>query len=61
MVIPTQYDLKPGGLAKELFGNPQLLWVFSAMNRDIIQDPLFDFRAGTIIRVPNKERLMSLL
>ena len=61
MVIPTKYDLKPGGLAKELYGNPRLLWIFSVMNRDIIQDPLFDFRAGTIIRVPTKERLMSLL
>lgn len=61
MVIPTKYDLKPGGLAKELYGNSKLLWVFSVMNRDIINDPLFDFRAGTIIRVPTKERINNLL
>lgn len=61
MVIPTKYDLKPGGLAKELYGNPRLLWVFSVMNREIITDPLFDFRAGIIIRVPTKERIESLL
>lgn len=61
MVIPTKYDLKPGGMANELYGDPQLLWVFSVFNREIIIDPLFDFRAGTIIRVPTKERLLSLI
>lgn len=61
MVIPTKFDLKPGGLAYELYGNAQLLWVFSVFNRDTIADPLFDFRAGKIIRVPTRERLRSIL
>ena len=61
MVIPTEYDLKPGGLANELYGDPQLMWVFSVFNRDTIADPLFDFRAGKIIRVPTRERLRTIL
>lgn len=61
MVIPTEYDLKPGMLAYKLYGSAQLLWVFSVYNRDVITDPLFDFRAGIIIRVPTKDRLSTLL
>lgn len=61
MVIPTEYDLKPGMLAYKLYGNAQLMWIFSVYNRDVINDPLFDFRAGTIIRVPTKDRLSNIL
>ena len=59
--IPTKYDLKPGLMAYDLYGDPQLLWVFSIMNRETINDPLFDFRAGKIIRIPTKTRLNNLL
>ena len=61
MVIPTEYDLKPGMLAYNLYGDAQLLWIFSIYNRETIIDPLFNFRAGKIIRVPTKERLLSLI
>lgn len=61
MVIPTEYDLKPGGLANELYGDPQLMWIFSVFNRDSIVDPLFDFTAGKIIRVPTKNRLLMMI
>lgn len=59
--IPTKYDLKPGLLANDLYGDPQLLWIFSIMNRDTITDPLFDFRAGKIIRIPTRERLYTYI
>lgn len=61
LVIPTEYDMKPGMLAYKLFGDAQLMWVFSVFNRETIVDPLFDFRAGKIIRVPTKERLGGLI
>ena len=61
IVIPTEYDMKPGMLAYKLFGDAQLMWVFSVFNRETIVDPLFDFRAGKIIRVPTKERLGGLI
>lgn len=61
MIITTEYHLKPGKLANDLYGNPQLMWVFSAYNRDNLLDPLNDFVEGKIIRVPTKNRLMSLI
>lgn len=61
IIIPTEFDLKPGGLAQKLYGDPQLMWIFSVYNRDIIIDPLFDFRAGKIIRVPTKNRLLDFI
>ena len=60
-IIPIKYDLKPGQLAYDLYGDAHLLWIFSVFNREIIVDPLFDFRAGKIIRVPTKERLGGLI
>lgn len=60
-IIPTKYDLKPGLLAYDLYGDAQLLWIFSVYNRDTIIDPLFDFRAGKIIKIPTRQRLNSLL
>ena len=59
--IPTKYDMKPGLLANDLYGDPHLLWVFSVMNRETINDPLFDFREGKIIRIPTKSRLLSII
>jgi len=60
-IIPTKYDLKPGQLAYDLYGDAQLMWIFSVYNRDILQDPLFDFRAGKIIRIPTKQRLENII
>lgn len=61
IVISTEYHLKPGKLANDLYGDPQLLWVFSAYNRDNLLDPLNDFVEGKIIRIPTKSRILSLI
>jgi len=60
-IIPTKYDLKPGLLAYDLYGDAQLMWIFSVYNRDILQDPLFDFRAGKIIKIPPKNKVVDLI
>jgi len=38
-----------------------LWWVFTQRNLDVIQDPIFDFRAGVEIYVPKKSGLFKLL
>ncbi len=57
--IPTQYNLRPYNLSYELFGTKDYWWVFQVLNMDKIRDPIYDFKAGLVIRIPTKERLMS--
>ena len=59
VVITNEYHLKPGKMAKDLYGSEKLCWIFSLFNRNNISDIIFDFTAGKIIRVPIKERLLS--
>jgi hypothetical protein len=44
-----------------LYGTSKLWWVFAQRNLDVIQDPVFDFIAGTQIFVPKKSGLVSIL
>lgn len=60
-VIPNQYDKQPWRLAHDLYGNERLLYIFALLNPDIIEDPLYDFTAGTTIRIPTVQRVQSYL
>lgn len=60
-VIQASYNYRPDLLAYDLYGNPKLWWVFAQRNADIIFDPIYDFKAGTIIKLPKKSKLLSAL
>lgn len=55
------YQYRPDLLANDLYGKPQLWWVFAARNPNIIKDPIFDFYRGQVIFIPEGTRLMSAL
>jgi hypothetical protein len=59
--IQPQYNLRPDLLAFDLYGDPALWWVFTQRNMDIIQDPIFDFTAGTKIYIPKNSSLTEML
>lgn len=61
ITIEEKYNQHPGKLAYDLYGNERLGWVFSYFNRSIIQDPIFDLKAGILIRVPTKQRLNNYI
>lgn len=61
VIIPSEYEYKPGNMAYAIYGNPELFWVFTYFNRDLIDDPIYDFKSGLIIKVPTQERLFSCL
>ena len=50
--IPPEFHLRPDLLAFDLYGNPNLFWIFAALNMDTIIDPINDFTAGKVIYVP---------
>jgi hypothetical protein len=51
-IIPSKYNLRPDLMAYNLYGNSKLWWVIIHYNRDVIKDPIFDFKAGLLIVVP---------
>jgi hypothetical protein len=59
--LSTYYNHRPDLLANDLYGTPKLWWVFMQRNMDIINDPIFDFVAGTVIRIPHKDSLFKVL
>ena len=57
--IESKYDRRPDLLAHNLYGNTRLWWVFARRNMNELKDPIKDFKAGTVIRIPNRETLSS--
>ncbi len=59
--IQPQYTYRPDLLSYDLYGTSKLWWVFAVRNIDTIKDPVFDFVAGTTIRLPQKTTLDTVL
>ena len=59
--IKPQYTYRPDLLAFDLYGTPKLCWVFSVRNMDVLKDPIFDFKAGTSIYLPQKSLLSAVI
>jgi hypothetical protein len=59
--IDEVYDLRPDLLANDLYDNPNLWWVFAVRNPNVLYDPVFDFRAGAVIRLPQRQGLFAAL
>ena len=59
--ISPKYNYRPDLLAFDLYGSPRLWWVFAQRNADVLFDPVYDFRAGTIIKLPKKSLLLKAL
>ncbi len=54
MIIPSKYNLRPDLMAYNVFGDTNAWWALIHYNRDVIKDPVFDFKAGLEIVVPKK-------
>lgn len=59
--IPAQYDEQPWRLAKDLYGNERLYYIFALLNPDELVDPIYDFSAGKVILVPTLQRVQVWL
>lgn len=55
--IENKFDKRPDLLAYELYGTTRLWWVFIVRNMDQFEDPIEDFKAGTVIRLPNNDAI----
>lgn len=59
--IESQYSYRPDLLSYDLYGTPDLWWVFIQRNLDVLQDPIFDFISGVQIYIPKKSSLIKVL
>jgi hypothetical protein len=59
--IEPKFAYRPDLLAYALYGTPELWWVFAQRNMDVLQDPIFDFTAGTQIYLCKKSSLTKVL
>jgi len=59
--ISTIYNLRPDLMAYDLYGDASLWWVFAARNPNTLLDPLWDFTAGKVIYLPQKQALITAL
>jgi len=59
--IQPQYTYRPDLLASDLYGDPNLWWVFIQRNLDILQDPILDFIPGTQIYICKNSSLKTAL
>jgi hypothetical protein len=59
--IEPQYTHRPDLLAYDLYQDSKLWWVFIQRNMNVLQDPIYDFVAGTKIYIPKGNALNQIL
>ena len=59
ITVDKKYEHRPRKLANDLYGEPELYWIFRTFNKEKIQDPIFDLKEGISIIIPEKNRLLS--
>ena len=55
--LTKEYEFRPDLLAFDLYNDVNLWWVFVIRNKNVIKDPIFDFRAGLQIYLPKLSTL----
>ena len=53
VTISAEHHERPDQLAYAVYGTPNLFWIFWARNKDVIVDPIHDFKSGKEIYVPS--------
>ena len=59
--ITATYENRPDLLAYDLYQDSTLWWVFAIRNRTTIKDPIYDFKAGVRIYIPQQSTINSML
>ena len=57
--ITQEFLSRPDLMSYKAYGTPDLWWVIYEFNG--IKDPLFELKLGTILRIPEKERVLEAI
>jgi hypothetical protein len=58
-VLTSRYHHRPDILAFDIYGTPELWWVFMLRNMNLIRDPIYDFVTGIEVVVPSAETIRA--
>lgn len=61
VTIEAKYENRPDLFANDVYGSARLWWVLPVRNRDILIDPIADFKAGVQIFVPTAETIREII
>ena len=50
--ITAKYEERPDLLSDEIYGTPRMWWVIVLRNKNVLIDPIADFKAGVQIYLP---------
>jgi len=56
-IVESKYNMRPDLLAYDRYGSSRYWWLFAMRNKDIIIDPIQDFKTGITIRIPKLENV----
>ena len=59
--VISGYMHRPDLLANDIYGTPELWWVFAVRNKDVIQDPIYDLVPGQVIYLPKLSTIQAAL
>lgn len=59
ILISAEHHERPDKLAYTMYGTPNLFWVFWMRNKDVIIDPIHDFKAGAVIYAPSAQYVQN--
>ena len=59
VTVTQELEKRPDLVAEKAYGNPDLWWVIYEFNG--IRDPLFNLKAGMILRIPELERVLQAI
>lgn len=60
-VVEPRFQHRPDLLSYALYGNSSYWWVIVLINRNQLQDPIRDLKAGMILRVLNKADIAGVI
>ena len=52
---------RPDLLAYDIYKDSRLWWVFAMRNKEILQDPVYDFVPGQVIYIPKLTNIRKAL
>ena len=55
--IEPKYHMRPDLLSYAKYGTVQYWWIFTQRNKNILIDPIQDFKSGTSIRIPKLKNI----
>ncbi len=59
IAVGSKFHHRPDLLSNELYGTPNLWWIFMVRNPNLIIDPIYDLKAGLEIFVPTRKRMFT--